>query len=109
MAIFHILLFRFKALVPPEEDKAACQRLLDFETDCIHPTSQKPYVKVLGGKDNSVEGRQDGMTHAFILQFENEEDRKYFLEKDPTHLEFSAGMRDTVEKVQVIDFTPGVF
>ncbi|KAI1207847.1 dabb-domain-containing protein [Annulohypoxylon truncatum] len=110
MAIYRILLLKFKALVPPDEDKAACQRILDFETNCIHPTSQKPYVKVLGGgKDNSLEGRQDGMTHAFILQFENDEDRKYHVEKDAAQLEFAASSRDIIEKAQVIDFAPGVF
>lgn len=59
MTVYHIVLFQFKALVPPDEDKTACQRILDLETKCVHPTSQKPYMRVLGGgKDNSIEGRQ---------------------------------------------------
>ncbi|KAI0880472.1 dabb-domain-containing protein [Annulohypoxylon maeteangense] len=110
MTVYHIVQFQFKALVPPDEDKAACQRVLDLETNCLHPASQKPYVKVLGGgKDNSLEGQQHGMTHAFILQFENEDDRRYHVEKDPAQLEFAASIRDILEEVQVIDFTPGVF
>ncbi|KAI0895186.1 dabb-domain-containing protein [Annulohypoxylon nitens] len=110
MTVYHIVLFQFKALVPPDEDKAACQRILDLETKCAHPTSQKPYMRVLGGgKDNSIEGRQNGMTHAFILQFENEEDRKYHIEKDPAQLEFAASIQDILERSQIIDFTPGIF
>ncbi|KAI1760540.1 dabb-domain-containing protein [Hypoxylon sp. FL1150] len=110
MAIYHIVLFKFKDLVPTDEDKAACSRMLALSTECIHPTSQKNYVRFLGGgKDNSPEGLQNGLTHAFIAQFETEEDRKYYLEEDPAHKEFVASIKDIVEKVQVVDFTPDVF
>ncbi|KAL7619766.1 hypothetical protein AAE478_010308 [Parahypoxylon ruwenzoriense] len=124
MTIYHIVLFKFKPLVPPEEVKAACNRMLALETNCVHPTTQKPYVKALGGGiDNSPEGTQDllnprlmmgntqqnGMTYAFIHQFDNEDDRKYYLEKDPAHQEFVASIQDILEKAQVVDFTPNVF
>ncbi|KAI1371960.1 dabb-domain-containing protein [Hypoxylon crocopeplum] len=110
MTIYHIVLLKFKDLVPQEEDKAACNRMLALETNCIHPTTQKTYLKVIGGgRDNSPEALQNDMTYAFILQFENEEDRKYYLEKDPAHLEFGASIKDIIEKVQVVDFTPGAF
>lgn len=42
-------------------------------------------------------------------EFENEEDRKYYLEKDPAHLAFVASVGAVVKKAQVVDFTPGVF
>ncbi|KAG4218393.1 hypothetical protein PC116_g33127 [Phytophthora cactorum] len=59
MGIFHVVMFKFKDLVPPEEVKAACDRMLALGSKCIHPTSQKPYIKVHGGgKDNSPEGKQ---------------------------------------------------
>lgn len=51
---------------------------------------------------------QGGFTHAFVYEFENEEDRKYYLEKDPAHLEFVASIGDLVQNVRVVDFTPGV-
>ncbi|KAI1136406.1 dabb-domain-containing protein [Hypoxylon sp. FL0543] len=110
MAIYHIVLFKFKDLIPLEEERAACGRMLDLAANCIHPTSQKPYVKMLGGgKDNSPEGLSGGITHAFIAQFENEEDRNYYVDKDPAHLAFVASIKDMVDKIQVIDFTPDVF
>ncbi|OTA65983.1 dabb-domain-containing protein [Hypoxylon sp. EC38] len=110
MAIYHIVLFKFRDLVSPEEEQAACTRMLSLAANCIHPTSQKPYVKMIGGgRDNSPEGMQGGITHAFIAQFESEEDRKYYLEKDPAHLEFIASVKDLLDKSQVVDFTPDVF
>ncbi|KAI5863725.1 dabb-domain-containing protein [Durotheca rogersii] len=110
MAIYHVVLFKFKVLVPQDEVKAACTRMLALGDHCIHPTSQKPYVKVIGGgKDSSPEGHQHGMTHVFISQLENDEDRKYYLETDPAHLEFIESTRDILDRVQVVDFTPGEF
>lgn len=52
---------------------------------------------------------QNGITHAFVVEFANAEDRAYYLEKDPAHLEFVASLKGVVEKAQVVDFTNGVF
>jgi hypothetical protein len=57
----------------------------------------------------SVDRNKGGITHAFIEEFENEEDRKYYLEKDPAHLEFVKSVGGVVKRAQVVDFTPGVF
>lgn len=36
-----------------------CRRMLALKDNCIHPTSQKPYIKSgIGGRDNSPEGVQ---------------------------------------------------
>ncbi len=43
------------------------------------------------------------------MEFENEEDRKYYLEKDPAHLAFVESIGSVVKKAQVVDFTVGVF
>ncbi|KAI1468327.1 stress responsive A/B barrel domain protein [Daldinia caldariorum] len=110
MGIFHVVLFKFKALVTPEEIKAACVRMLALGSNCIHPTSKKPYVKVHGGgRDNSPEGKQLGMTHIFIFEFDSEEDREYYLYKDPAHAEFVTSIKDLVEEIQSLDFIPGEF
>lgn len=52
---------------------------------------------------------QNGITHAFVFEFENEQDREFYLKEDPAHLEFVKSIAGVVSKVQVVDFTPGVF
>jgi hypothetical protein len=52
---------------------------------------------------------QNGITHVFVSEFENEEDRAYYITKDPAHLAFVQSLAGVVEKAQAVDFTPGVF
>jgi len=44
-----------------------------------------------------------------VSEFENEEDRRYYLEKDPAHLEFVRSLGEIIQNVRVVDFEPGVF
>jgi hypothetical protein len=44
-----------------------------------------------------------------VVELDNEEDRNYYLEKDPAHLAFVKSIGGVVKKAQVVDFTPGVF
>ena len=50
-----------------------------------------------------------GLTHGFVVEFENAEDRKYYLEEDPAHAEFVKGVGEVVNLVTVLDFVPGKF
>ena len=43
------------------------------------------------------------------MEFENEQDRKYYMETDPAHLAFVKTLGPVLIKSQVVDFTPGVF
>jgi hypothetical protein len=43
-----------------------------------------------------------------VVEFENDKDRKYYLEKDPAHLGFVKSIGGVVARAQVIDFVPGV-
>lgn len=43
------------------------------------------------------------------MEFENVEDRNYYVQKDPAHLAFVEGLNGIIEKAQVVDFTNGVF
>jgi len=52
---------------------------------------------------------QNGITHVFVSEFDSEEDRQYYLNKDPAHLAFVKSLAGVVEKVQSVDFAPGVF
>ncbi|KAK0625201.1 dabb-domain-containing protein [Bombardia bombarda] len=110
MGIIHIVMFGFKPLATPEEVQQVCSGMLALKDKCIHPQTNKPYLKTsVGGADSSPEGRQHGISHAFLSEFESQEDRKYYIEKDPAHLEFVKSVDGIVEKIQVVDFTPGVF
>jgi hypothetical protein len=61
----------------------------------------------LGSITNS--SPQSGITHAFVSEFDNADDRRYYLEEDPVHLAFAKNVSGIAEKVQVVDFTPGAF
>jgi hypothetical protein len=43
------------------------------------------------------------------MEFESEEDRDYYVAKDPAHLAFIRDIAGLAEKVQVLDFTAGKF
>ncbi|KAI1457952.1 dabb-domain-containing protein [Annulohypoxylon moriforme] len=110
MAVKHLVLFQFKASATTEAVKEASSRMLGLKEGCIHPTSKKPYIKSLtGGKDNSHEGVQHGITHAFVAEFESLEDRDYYVSMDPFHEEFKTFVGPFVEKVIVVDFSEGEF
>ncbi|KAN0089223.1 stress responsive A/B barrel domain protein [Hyaloscypha variabilis] len=111
MGIVHIVMFEFKEEATAAEITDTCNRMLALKDQCLHPTSKTPYVKSgIGGKENSPEVIvQGGMTHIFVVEFANEEDRAYYLEKDPVHLAFVKSIGGVVKNAQVVDFTPGVF
>ncbi|MCJ1482633.1 hypothetical protein MMC06_002799 [Schaereria dolodes] len=52
---------------------------------------------------------QGGFSHGFVVEFENEEDRKYYLEQDPAHLGFVKTLDGIMERVRIVDYEPGVF
>lgn len=101
--------------------------MLALREKCIHPETNEQYVKSYGGgRDNSPEGLQVGrhsrfrdciladclqgaFSHGFISEFQNEEDRKYYLEKDPAHLAFVKSLDGIMQNVRVVDFEPGKF
>ncbi|KAK4903243.1 hypothetical protein LTR27_000171 [Elasticomyces elasticus] len=110
MPIMHIVLFEFKPNSHHAQVEDACQRMVALQHKCRHPTTNELYVKGHGGgRDTSPEGHQGAFTHGFISEFQNEEDRKYYLEKDPAHLEFVASLDGLVQNVRVVDFEPGKF
>jgi len=110
MTIIHIVLFEFTPTTELETIHDVCSRMLGLRTQCIHPTSQKPYIlSSSGGRDNSPEGQQGGFSHGFVVEFENEEDREYYLEKDPAHLAFVKSLEGILERARIVDYEPGAF
>ncbi|KAG7412297.1 hypothetical protein Forpe1208_v008706 [Fusarium oxysporum f. sp. rapae] len=93
-----------------DEPDSTCDDFLQLKNLCIHPTSNKPYITSLqGGKDNSPEGMQNGITHGFVATFESAEDRDYYVKTDPAHQAFIANVGGLLEKAIVVDFTNGVY
>ncbi|KAF2745747.1 hypothetical protein M011DRAFT_405786 [Sporormia fimetaria CBS 119925] len=106
----HIVLFQFKQGTSHTAIKEATSKMLGLGKACLHPSTRTPYiVSITGGKDNSNEGLQNGMTHAFILHFYSTEDRDYYVDHDPAHQEFKDFVKPIMEKAIVVDFLDGVF
>ncbi|EMR63123.1 putative stress responsive a b barrel domain-containing protein [Eutypa lata UCREL1] len=80
--------------------------MLGLKDKCIHPTSQKPYIKSFtGGKDNSPEGLQNGMQYGFVVVFESLEDRDFYVAKDEAHQAFVKSASPIIEKATVLDYS----
>ena len=83
--------------------------MLSLKTTCIHPSTKSPYIlSCSGGRNNSLEAARAEYSHAFVVEFANEEDRRYYLASDPAHLGFVKGIAGEVQRVGVVDFVPGV-
>lgn len=52
---------------------------------------------------------KNGITHAFVVEFANAEDRDYYVQKDPAHQKFVRSLDGLIEKAQAIDFTDRVY
>ncbi|KAI2470988.1 stress responsive A/B barrel domain protein [Annulohypoxylon bovei var. microspora] len=110
MVVKHLVLFQFKPDTSADVVKESSSRMLGLKEGCIHPTAQKQYIKSLtGGKDNSSEGAQHGITHAFVVEFESLQDRDYYVNTDPFHQKFKSFVGPFVEKVIVVDYSEGEF
>ncbi|KAI2628184.1 stress responsive A/B barrel domain-containing protein [Xylaria nigripes] len=105
MPINHIVMFQFKATATTACVETALKDMLGLKTACVRQDTQMPYIKSLtGGKDISVEGLQNGIQYAFVVEFENVEDRNYYVNEDKAHKDFVAGIWPNVEKAIVVDY-----
>ncbi|SPJ78808.1 uncharacterized protein FTOL_07199 [Fusarium torulosum] len=77
MGINRVVQFQFKSDTGDEAVKEACLRIFQCQ--------------------------QQGITHAFVIQFDNTDDRDYYALKDPAHLAVVEELGPLVEKVQIID------
>ncbi|KAJ5246645.1 stress responsive A/B barrel domain protein [Penicillium chermesinum] len=110
MSITHIVLLQLKPDVDPAAIQQASMHFLSLKDTCVNPTSKQPYIlKISGGSDNSPEGLQDGISHAFVVEFANEADRDYYVKEDPAHQMFKQQVGPLLQKIQVIDFAPELF
>lgn len=50
---------------------------------------------------------QGPFTHGFVVQFETEADRDYYVSEDPAHQDFIKFAGEILQNVKVIDYEPG--
>ncbi|QHV95230.1 Dabb family protein [Spirosoma endbachense] len=94
----HVVLFKFKPETTPEkvnEIVAAFEAL---------PSQIKEIKGFKWGTNNSPEKLNKGLTHAFILTFDNEKDRDAYL-PHPAHKKFGTIVGPWLAEVTVVDFT----
>ncbi|KAI0165865.1 stress responsive A/B barrel domain-containing protein [Xylariaceae sp. FL1272] len=105
MPLNHLVLLQLKADISAETVDQVCNEFRALKDTCVRPESKKPYIRSLtGGKDNSPEGMQNGIQYAFVAEFENEADRDYYVNTDPSHKNFKITNGPKMEKVIVIDY-----
>ncbi|KAJ4318626.1 hypothetical protein N0V94_004331 [Neodidymelliopsis sp. IMI 364377] len=108
MTIIHIVFFEWKASASHAQVEEACSRMLALQHKCLGASSQKPYIKSFsGGRNNSSEGHAGPFTHGFVVEFESEEDRDYYVSKDPAHQDFIKFAGELLQNVKVLDYEPG--
>ncbi|KAH6695109.1 stress responsive A/B barrel domain-containing protein [Plectosphaerella plurivora] len=108
--ITHIVAVGFKDEVSAETIKETADGFFKLQQSCVNPATQQPYiVSIKGGKDNSPEGLQSGITHAFVVEFASEEDRDFYVKEDLVHRTFAQGLGSVLAKIIVTDFVAGVF
>ncbi|KAL2822150.1 hypothetical protein BDW59DRAFT_181061 [Aspergillus cavernicola] len=107
--ITHIVLFKYKPSITWAEFEKHFEVFLALKDKCVKPDTRRPYMKSMkAGKNRSWENFNKGMTHGFVLEFENQADLDYYLTKDPVHLEFSRNAKPLVEDSVVIDIRDGI-
>ncbi|KAL2108757.1 hypothetical protein VUR80DRAFT_3382 [Thermomyces stellatus] len=108
--ITHIVMFKWKDSADEASISEATSHFLSLKKRCTHPVYKTPYILSLtGGRDNSPEGLQDGLTHAFVVEFRSVWERDYYVRDDPDHRVFKDSIEKIVDKVVVMDFEPGRF
>ncbi|GAA5963406.1 hypothetical protein JCM3765_003059 [Sporobolomyces pararoseus] len=107
--ITHIVSFKYKESTSSAERHLIASSFLALQERCLDSTTGNPYLAVTGGKNNSHEGLSNGYDHTFVVTFENEKARDYYVDKDEAHQKFKELAGVHVEKVFVFDFEAGVF
>ena len=97
-SVQHIVLFKFKPETTAEKVK---EIVAAFEA---LPSQISQIKGFKWGTNNSPENLIKGLTHAFILTFDNEKDRDAYL-PHPAHKAFGGIVGPWLAEVTVVDFT----
>ncbi len=95
--IRHIVLYKFKDDLKPGE----VQEVID--TFAALPKKIPTIMDFEHGTNVSPEGKSEGLTHAFVVTFADEEGRDMYL-KHPAHLAYVDVVKNRREKVVVFDY-----
>lgn len=93
----HVVLFKFK-----EGTSAADIRKIE-QAFCALPSKIEAIHDFEWGTDVSVENRQKGFTHCFLVSFLSEADRAVYL-PHPAHKEFGSILGPYLDDVMVVDY-----
>lgn len=113
----HIVLLRFANDVPIATREHMIERFVRLKDDCLR--EGRPYIRSLEhGRQESGEGNGLGFEHVFLMTFDSEGDRNFYVGEpivhdaacfDPVHHAFKAAIGPTLapQGVLVFDFFPG--
>ena len=100
--ITHVVLFKYSSTISWTELQKHFREFTALRTLCVKPNGKPYMISMRMGKNHSWEPHSKGITHAFILEFANADDRDYYLLKDPVHHAFSAKAAPLIEDSVVV-------
>ncbi len=93
----HVVLFKWK-------DGASASQIKSIEEAFAALPAKIPGITEFEwGKDVSIEGKEQGFTHCFLVTFKDEAAREVYL-PHPDHKAFVDLMKPSLEKVTVVDY-----
>lgn len=109
----HIVLFRFKKTATEADRREATRRFQELAKTSKRPDGKAVIVSIETGSQNSGEDAGMGMDQGYIVTFNSEGDRNYYVGRplindpalfDPAHENFKAFVGSFLEKALVFDF-----
>lgn len=93
----HVVLFGFKEETSEGEIREIARRFAQLP-ELIPGISGFEW-----GENNSPEGKNEGLSHCFLMTFESEEARDAYL-PHPDHVAFASWARQWIKRVTVVDY-----
>jgi len=100
----HIVMYKFKPEIKPEQVQEVVDAFLGLR-DKVNANAGAPGIvlDIQHGLNTSTEGKSDGLTHIFVVTFQNEAGLAAYL-KHPAHDAYVQVVKDRREKVVVFDY-----
>jgi hypothetical protein len=100
----HLVMYKFKPEATPEQVQEVVTAFLGLR-DKVNANAGAPGIvlNIEHGLNTSTEGKSDGLTHIFVVTFQNEAGLAAYL-KHPAHDAYVQVVKDRREKVVVFDY-----